>query len=97
MGVMRRFLEERGGRSRIPRRQIARAQAETRYHLALLKRRRSSWLAAGWFLRALYFVPWYCPAWRGLISILFPEKGRRLLRQLLGRPVDWGQPLSSSA
>jgi glycosyltransferase involved in cell wall biosynthesis len=95
--VMKRFLEERGGQHLVPRRVVANAQAETRYHLALLKRDRSALEAALWIARALSFAPWYCPAWKGLVSILFPEAGRRLLRQLLGRPVDWNQPQSSRA
>jgi glycosyltransferase involved in cell wall biosynthesis len=95
--VMRRFLDERGGRHLVPRRVVSRAQAETRYHLALLTRDRSAWEAAGWCVRALSFVPWYCPAWKGLVSILFPETGRRLLRQLLGRPVEWNQPQATRA
>jgi glycosyltransferase involved in cell wall biosynthesis len=97
INVMRRFLDERGGRRLIPARVIARAQAETRYHLALLKRDRTVCGSALWFLRSLYFAPWYCPAWKGLVSILFPEAGRRRLRQMMGRPVDWNQPHSSRA
>jgi glycosyltransferase involved in cell wall biosynthesis len=95
--VMRRFLFEQGGKRLVPRKVIARAQAETRYHLALLKRDQSVLTAGSWLLRALYYSPTYLPAWKGMVSILFPERGRRFVRQFMGRPVHWTPPTSSRA
>jgi glycosyltransferase involved in cell wall biosynthesis len=88
MQVMRRFLEE-GGRERISARVVRRAWAETYFHLSLTQRQRCLASALKSNLQALAQAPAYLVAWKGLASLALPEKGRRLVRRLLGKPVDW--------
>jgi glycosyltransferase involved in cell wall biosynthesis len=87
--IMRRFLEEDGGRSLIPAPVVRQARAETYFHLSLAQRQRAPWSALKFNLQALAQAPGYLPAWKGLASLALPEKGRRLARRLLGKPVDW--------
>jgi glycosyltransferase involved in cell wall biosynthesis len=88
-GIMRRFLDELGGRRVLDPALIRRAQAETCYHIGLARRRRSRLAALPWYLRALALAPDYPLAWQGLASLPLPEAVRRLLRRALGRPADW--------
>jgi glycosyltransferase involved in cell wall biosynthesis len=87
--IMRRFLDELGGRSALDPAVIRRAQAETCCHIGLARRRASRLTALPWYLRALALAPGYGLAWRGLASLPLPEAVRRLLRRALGRPADW--------
>jgi glycosyltransferase involved in cell wall biosynthesis len=99
LDIMDRFLEEQGGRDVIPPAVVRRARAETYYHLALAKRQRAPLAALGFNLRGLALAPAYLPAWKGLVSLPVPERGRRLVRRLLGKPVDWTvrKPVSRDA
>jgi glycosyltransferase involved in cell wall biosynthesis len=87
--IMRRFLEEQGGRLALDPGVVRRAQAETCYHIGLARRNRSRWAALPWYLRALLLSPGYTPAWRGLAALPLPEPARRWLRRATGRPLDW--------
>jgi glycosyltransferase involved in cell wall biosynthesis len=87
--IMTRFLNERGGRSAVSPRAIRRAYAEIYYHRGLLRRHKSRLAALGWNLRALAQCPSFGLAWRGLLSLPFPEAVRRCFRRLLGKPADW--------
>src|SRR5262249_59226768 len=89
VGIMRRFLDERGGRAVIPPALARRAFAETYVHLSLARRGRSRLAALQCLVKALGYAPGYLPAWKCLASLALPERGRRWLRQRLGRPVDW--------
>jgi glycosyltransferase involved in cell wall biosynthesis len=92
--IMQRFLDERGGRSRIHPSIERRAWAETYFHIALAKRNRSRLAALAFNLKALAAEPTYLPAWKSLASLPLPEKGRRLLRRAFGRSTDWKYPVS---
>jgi glycosyltransferase involved in cell wall biosynthesis len=87
--VMQRFLEKEQGPELIRAPVIRRARAETYFHLSLSRRNRSLWAALKFNLQALAQAPGYLPAWKGLASLALPERGRRLARRLLGKPVDW--------
>jgi glycosyltransferase involved in cell wall biosynthesis len=89
LDIMQRFLDEGGGRERVRANVIRWARAETYFHLSLSQRQRAPWSALKWNLQALAHAPGYLPAWKGLVSLALPEKGRRWARRLLGKPVDW--------
>ena len=95
--IMRRFLDEWGGRQVLDPGVIRRAEAETYCHLGLARRGRSRWAALPCYLRSLLLAPAYGPSWKGLVSLPLPESLRRCLRRILGRPVDWSvrRPLAS--
>jgi glycosyltransferase involved in cell wall biosynthesis len=87
--IMRRFLDERGGRTLLPPALVRQAFAETYVHIGLLRRRRSRLAALGCHLQALWHSP-LCPlAWKSLASLALPQAGRRWLRRALGRPRGW--------
>jgi glycosyltransferase involved in cell wall biosynthesis len=75
--VMRRFLNESGGREQLPSRLVRRAWAETYAHLGHFVRERSRLAALGCYGRALAVAPGYGRAWRGLAGTLLPEPVRR--------------------
>jgi glycosyltransferase involved in cell wall biosynthesis len=87
--VMQRFLDQGQGVELIRAPVIRRARAETYFHLSLARRNRSLWAALKFNLQALAVAPGYLPAWKSLASLALPEQGRRLVRRLLGKPVDW--------
>jgi glycosyltransferase involved in cell wall biosynthesis len=89
LGIMRRFLDEHGGRGLLDPAAIRHAEAETCCHIGLARRSASRLAALRWYVRALARAPGYGPAWRGLLTLPLPEAARRLLRRALGRPVDW--------
>jgi glycosyltransferase involved in cell wall biosynthesis len=82
--VMRRFLDEGGGRQRLAPALVRRAWGATYAHMGLLVRRRSRFAALGWYGRALALAPGHAPAWKGLAAALLPEAVQRGLRRLLG-------------
>jgi glycosyltransferase involved in cell wall biosynthesis len=87
--IMQRFLDEHGGREQLSPSAIRAAFADTYCNLGLAERSVSPLAACRWYLRALAEAPLWGPAWKGLASALLPEIGRRGLRRLLGRPLDW--------
>ena len=90
--VMRRFLDEEGGRQYLDPALVHRAWAETYSHLGLFVRERSPLAAMGCFCKSLAAAPGYGLAWKGLASALLPEMARRCLRRCLGRPAVWPTP-----
>jgi glycosyltransferase involved in cell wall biosynthesis len=87
--IMERFLSDQRGRELISPATVRTAKAETLCHLSLAKRPYSSLAALRFNLKGLAASPGYLPAWKALASLPLPERGRRLLRRLLGKPVDW--------
>jgi glycosyltransferase involved in cell wall biosynthesis len=87
--IMKRFLDERGGRALLNAGVIRRARAELFFQIAVARRGRSRLGALPWHLRALALAPGCGQFWRGLVSLAFPERVRRWLRRALGRPVEW--------
>ncbi|MBI1915861.1 MAG: glycosyltransferase [Planctomycetes bacterium] len=81
VGIMRRFLDERGGGGVLDRRVVRRAWAETYNNMALERRLRSRLAALPWLLRSLAAMPWRWATWKGLLSLPLPEAARRLLRR----------------
>jgi glycosyltransferase involved in cell wall biosynthesis len=86
--IMHRFLKE-GGREMIRPAVVRQATAETYFHLSLAKRQQAPLSALRFNLKGLAASPAYLPAWKGLMSLPLPEKARRMIRRLLGRPADW--------
>jgi glycosyltransferase involved in cell wall biosynthesis len=97
--IMDRFLDERGGRALLDPATVRRAQAETFYHLGLVRRGRSRLAALPCYLRAVALMPSHGLAWQGLASLPLPERMRRWCRIALGRPADWSarRPAGRSA
>jgi glycosyltransferase involved in cell wall biosynthesis len=95
--IMNRFLHEHGGRDLIRPSVVRQARAETYFHLSLAKRQQAPLSALRYNLQGLAHSPSYLPAWKGLASLPVPERGRRLIRRLLGRPVDWERRPVASA
>lgn len=87
--IMRRFLDEHGGRVLVDPAMARRAWAETHLHLGLVRRRRSRLAALPCYLRALALAPGWGTAWRGLVSLPLPERVRCWYRVARGRPADW--------
>ncbi len=91
--IMRRFLDEHGGRAALPRAVVRQAWAETYCHLAWLRLRRGRLAALPWYLRAVAAAPGHAPAWHGLASLPLPNGMRsRLRRALFPEPVVAVQP-----
>jgi glycosyltransferase involved in cell wall biosynthesis len=65
---------------------------ETYCHLGLAYRDQNSLLSLRAYLNALRFGPLSGDVWRGLVALSLPESLRRIIRYLLGRPVDWRVP-----
>src|SRR5262249_13311816 len=85
LAIMRRFLDEPGGRRLLPAEVVRAAWAETWYHLGVVRRQRSRLAALPCFLRTLALAPGYVPAWRGLAYVGVPSSLWRGLRHRLGR------------
>jgi glycosyltransferase involved in cell wall biosynthesis len=88
-GIMRRFLDQQGGRKLVQPRVVRQARAELFYHMSVLRRQRSRLSALPWIMRSLTLCPGYGLAWKGLAALPLPEMVRRWVRRALGRPVDW--------
>jgi glycosyltransferase involved in cell wall biosynthesis len=86
--IMRRFLDEHGGRSLLDPRLVHRAWAETCRHRALAARSRSRWAALGQLARSLSYEPFSASTWKDLASLPLAESWRRWLRRRLGK-ADW--------
>jgi O-antigen/teichoic acid export membrane protein/glycosyltransferase involved in cell wall biosynthesis len=96
LGIMERFLKEGGGKEILKRRLVRRAKADVYLSIALNVRRRSRWAALPWYTRALVWSFGAGVAWKGLLSLPFPELMFRTIRRALGRPVDWSvRPLAA--
>jgi glycosyltransferase involved in cell wall biosynthesis len=93
--IMRRFLDDRGGRAQVDPAVVRNTFARAYFGLALARRNRSRLAALPGHLRALALCPGSALAWQGLVSLFLPEAARRRLRLALGRPADWAvrQPI----
>jgi glycosyltransferase involved in cell wall biosynthesis len=90
--IMRRFLDERGGRRQLPPALVRQAFAETYFHIGLLRRKKAPLAAFGCTLRALAYKPTFGRAWRALASLAITDSGRRWGRRMLGRKDGWDSP-----
>ncbi len=86
--IIRRFLDELGGRQRLDpalvRLVLAEHYLDTGNNLAEPSRLRST----AWFLKSMRTCPTYWPAWKQSVLIWLPRPLVACLRRLLGRP-DW--------
>ncbi|MHB1035979.1 MAG: glycosyltransferase family 2 protein [Pirellulales bacterium] len=94
LAIMRRFLDERGGRNSLDRRTVRRAYAETYLHIGQAKARRSRLAALPWFARSLAQLPVCLETWKELVKLCLPQPVFRALRRALGRPNDAVQSAS---
>lgn len=86
--IIRRFLDERGGREVLPASLIRRTLAELCCDMGGAV---SGLERAGWFLRALWHRPQDRLAWHALVAFWWPDRLRSFVRRLLGKP-DWERP-----
>jgi glycosyltransferase involved in cell wall biosynthesis len=87
MRIMRRFLDEHGGRALLPPAVVARAWAETYTSVGRARHGRSALAALPWYARAVAIRPGHLPAWRGLAGLPVPPAWRPRLRRLFGLPA----------
>jgi glycosyltransferase involved in cell wall biosynthesis len=85
MGMMRRFLDERGGRARIRPSMIRRAWGEIYCHMGMVVQERSRPAALSWYLRALAQDPAFGETWWALLTLAIPLRVRSVLRRCLRR------------
>jgi glycosyltransferase involved in cell wall biosynthesis len=83
--IMRRFLDEYGGRERVAPAVVRQSWAETYFHTGYHAQRRSRLAAIPWYLRAIAQSPSHGDPWRGLISIALPRAVYSYLRGAAGR------------
>lgn len=95
--IMRRFLDENGGRRIVRRRTIRMAWAEhwmdTAADHAFHGQR---WAALAACCRSLAHRPWHYPAWRGVLTCWWPQSVRRGVLRMLRRP-DWRQSAAAES
>jgi glycosyltransferase involved in cell wall biosynthesis len=86
--IIRRFLDERGGRQALPRAVVQRTLAELCCDMggAVTGMKR-----AKWFLRALWHRPQHTLAWHALLAFWWPDWLRSAVRRILGKG-DWERP-----
>lgn len=87
--IMRRFVDDRGGKQVLDPALVALAFAETYCNTAACRRYGSRLGAFRLYLHALYVAPWHRDAWRGLVSLPVPEVCRKWIRRAMGRSADW--------
>ena len=85
LGIMHRFLEKHDGRRWLTGREIRIAFAETFANLGYMRRSHSPIRALNCYLRSLVYLPTYGQAWRGMLALAVPERGRAVWRDLFGR------------
>jgi glycosyltransferase involved in cell wall biosynthesis len=83
--IMRRFLDERGGRSHVDPALVREAWAEQYCDTAWSLRGRSALRRLYWYGRAAVIDPRYLPAWRGLLVSWWPEPLRDRMRRVFAR------------
>ncbi len=86
--IMRRFLDDYGGRWMLDSATIRRSYAETYLHMGQAKVARSRLAAFSWYLRALLTLPTLAETWKELAKLPIPAVGRRMLRSLTRKHVD---------
>jgi glycosyltransferase involved in cell wall biosynthesis len=87
--VMDRVLGEHEGRAALKRKHIRRARADTYLNLALALRDAAPAASLSYNLKGLVSTPTSVAMWKSLVSLAVPERGRRVIRRALGRPLDW--------
>ena len=88
LGIMRRFLEEHGGRELLKGAVVRRAFAETYTHIGMAKARQSRLAALPWLLRAVATSPGHGYCWKQMGATSLPMIARQFVRRALGRPVE---------
>src|SRR5262249_10863510 len=96
-GIMRRFVDQPGGRQFLSPRVVGHALSALCSQIILPRRHRSRLAAITWNVRALTLSPAYALAWKGLAALPLPETVRRWVRWTLGRPVNWTDALPAPA
>jgi glycosyltransferase involved in cell wall biosynthesis len=89
--IMRRFERHLDARAQLDPGVVARAEAETFTHLAVVCRGYSRGAALKWLVRAVRADPTYGPAWRGMLAAAVPDGMRRVVRRLRGKSGAWEQ------
>lgn len=85
--IMQRFAAAH--KDVIPPSLLRQCFVETYCHLALAYRDRSVMRALLAYMDAFRWSPFSYGVWRGVASLCMPESMRRILRRMLGQPVDW--------
>jgi hypothetical protein len=88
LAIMRRFLDQRGGRQSLERRVVRRAYAETYLHVGQIKARRWRLAAIPWYVRSLARLPVCLETWKELVKLCLPQAVFRALRRALSGPDD---------
>jgi glycosyltransferase involved in cell wall biosynthesis len=83
--IMRRFLDEYGGRRALPPSVVRLTLAE--HCCDVGSAMQGPWRAA-WYARALTYRPLHPLAWHALLAFWWPDRLRDAVRRLFGRP-DW--------
>jgi O-antigen/teichoic acid export membrane protein/glycosyltransferase involved in cell wall biosynthesis len=86
--IVRRFLDERGGRESLPHSLVQRTLADLCCDMGGVV---SGVERVGWFMRALWHRPQHRLAWHALLAFWWPDCMRGWARRLLGKP-DWERP-----
>jgi O-antigen/teichoic acid export membrane protein/GT2 family glycosyltransferase len=86
--IVRRFLDERGGREALPHALVQRTLADLCCDMGGVV---TGSERARWFLRALKHRPLHSVAWHALLTCWWPGQFRGWVRQVLGKP-DWERP-----
>jgi glycosyltransferase involved in cell wall biosynthesis len=90
LGIMDEFLARYEGRAGLAPGLIRRAYSETYTNLGYAVRPSSRLRALSLFVRSIALRPAYIEPWLAIIGTLpFPEASRRVIRRMLGRPVDY--------
>jgi|GEM_PF-6636197 len=89
MRIMRRFLNEQGGRNALPSSVVRQAFADTYCSLGLVQREHSFWRSLKSYGQAVMYQPLGMSGYRGMVAALLPERARRNVRRALGRPQEW--------
>lgn len=79
--IMRRFLDDRGGKGMIRQSVVRQSWAETYFHKALIQRRDSRLRAARTLLHAIRWRPSLWPAWKALLVCGIPHGVRKTLHR----------------
>jgi O-antigen/teichoic acid export membrane protein/GT2 family glycosyltransferase len=86
--IVRRFLDERGGREALPHALVQRTLADLCCDMGGVVKGSER---ARWFLRALRHRPLHGTAWHALLTCWWPSQLRGWVRHVLGKP-DWERP-----
>lgn len=85
LDIMRRFLDERGGRNAFDQRVVRQAYAETYLHVGQLKARRSRLAALPWYGRSLTKMPLLPETWKAVVKLFLPAAVQEGLADMFRR------------